>query len=291
MFFALLVLFDVLAHVYEDRQRRAKFCERIGLWCFGVAVLAEIVAYPYGQRNDTMSGNEIVSLSNLAGNADKKARQALIDASRATSDSGKALNASGQANTAASSALNLARGARQEAASFAKDIVSAKNQAAEAESHLAEALRRAQDAEIASARVADRVADRTLTPAQQSRIAVRLRQFGARRIDVIIIGDTGEIGNITALIDSAIQQAGWAVHLVGKAISGLNISGVFVGTHIGSDPSIESAASGLVSALQSEGIASRRFAPQFSDDLPMAIMGTWDNNNVAPIRMLVSAKP
>jgi hypothetical protein len=59
VFFALLVLFDVLAHLSEDEKPvRAKLLERIGLWCFGVAVLSEIVAYPYSQRNDTLSSQQ-----------------------------------------------------------------------------------------------------------------------------------------------------------------------------------------------------------------------------------------
>jgi hypothetical protein len=59
VFFALLVLFDVLAHLTEDGHKaRSKTFERIGLWCFGVAVIAEILAYPYSRRNDTLSSQQ-----------------------------------------------------------------------------------------------------------------------------------------------------------------------------------------------------------------------------------------
>jgi hypothetical protein len=64
-----------------------------------------------------------------------------------------------------------------------------------------------------------------------------------------------------------------------------------VGTHLGSDGNIIAASEVLISALQLEGIVTGRFTPQFDDTLPMAIMGKWDTTNVAPIRMLVSAKP
>jgi hypothetical protein len=126
---------------------------------------------------------------------------------------------------------------------------------------------------------------------QQSNIASQLRRFGARRVDVIIIGDAQEIANITELIAAAIEQAGWTVNFVGKAISGPNVSGVLVGTHIGSDQKVIEAANGLISTLQSAGIACTQFTPQFDDTLPMALVGNWDKNNIAPIRMLVSAKP
>jgi uncharacterized membrane protein len=69
-FFALLVLFDVLAHVYDEHPKMAKGFERAGLWFFGVAVLAEILAYPYSRRNDELSERVIVSLSGLAAPAD-----------------------------------------------------------------------------------------------------------------------------------------------------------------------------------------------------------------------------
>lgn len=59
VFFALLVLFDVLAHLTEDEHReQSRTFERIGLWCFGVAVIAEIFAYPYSRRNDALSSQQ-----------------------------------------------------------------------------------------------------------------------------------------------------------------------------------------------------------------------------------------
>jgi len=64
-----------------------------------------------------------------------------------------------------------------------------------------------------------------------------------------------------------------------------------VGTHIGSDRNTTEAAETLISALQAAGIASGRFTPQFGDELPMALMGNWDAKNIAPIRILIGAKP
>jgi hypothetical protein len=70
MFFAALVVFDVLAHF---SKRHAILLERIGLVCFGIAVLTEICAYPYSRRNDelsaeasTRSGREIARLNEAA---------------------------------------------------------------------------------------------------------------------------------------------------------------------------------------------------------------------------------
>ena len=133
---------------------------------------------------------------------------------------------------------------------------------------------------------------RTLSVFQQANIATRLRSFGTRRVDVIIIGDAREIADIAGAIIAAFEQAGWAVKYLGKAISGPNVTGVLVGTHAGSDSAVNQAADALISALQSEEIVSGRFMPQFNDELPMALMGDiWDVKNIAPIRVLISAKP
>src|SRR4030081_3114174 len=72
VFFALLVVSDVLAHLSAEDKRRETLFEKIGLCCFALAVLAEIAAYPYGQRNDKLSADMISSLSEEAGEAEKK---------------------------------------------------------------------------------------------------------------------------------------------------------------------------------------------------------------------------
>ncbi len=79
LFFAALVLFEIASHRTKDHIRAHRF-DSIGLFCFAVAVTAEICAYPYSRRNDELSTQEIGSLSNqtkvLKGNlADANARE------------------------------------------------------------------------------------------------------------------------------------------------------------------------------------------------------------------------
>lgn len=171
--------------------------------------------------------------------------------------------------------------ANAKAESFRLDIAKANESAKQAEVRAAEA-----NLELARLK-----APRTLSPSQQLMIIARLKPFGSMRVDVIIIGDSQEISDLSTLIIGTMQQAGWSARFVGKAISGPNVSGVLVGTHLNSANDITNAAGALVASLQEAGIVARPFAPQFDDSLPMAIMGTWDVNNVAPIRMLISAKP
>ena len=219
---------------------------------------------------------------------DTRLAQAVADAKNADARIAEAKLESAKANaraTRAQESLALAEQhsaeANAKAEGFRSDIAKANESAKQAEARAAEA-----NLELARFR-----APRTLSPAQQANIASRMRTFGAKRIDLIIIGDGQEIANLTESVAMSLRQAGWNVRVVGKAISGPNVSGVLVGTHIGSDSSIIAASEALISALQAAGIVTSRFRPPFDDELPMALMGTWDSKNVAPIRTLVSAKP
>lgn len=77
VFFALLVIAETLAHLTESKRREVLF-DKIGITFFAIAVMSEIVAFPYGQRNDTLAERVIGSL-------DVKARNAYETAARAKS--------------------------------------------------------------------------------------------------------------------------------------------------------------------------------------------------------------
>jgi hypothetical protein len=172
--------------------------------------------------------------------------------------------------------------ASAKAEGFRLDIAKAKESAAQAEARAAEA-----NLELERFK-----APRRLSGSLQSSIADRLRLLGMRQVDVIIIGDPPEIANFTGDIVAAIRQADWTVRKLMKAIAGPAVSGVLVGTRRGSAQDVTNAADALISALQSAGVVSGRFFPQFGDELPMAMMGdNWDQQNIAPIRILVGAKP
>jgi hypothetical protein len=217
LFFALLVIFDVLAHLSEDKKRE-RALERLALWFFAIAVLAEIIAYPYGQRNDTLSGNMILSLDAKAGEADSKAREAIADsftalsqakdalakAGKAADSLGKAEDEANKAQAASSNALSLADGARKEADSFEKDIASAKKQAAEAESHLAEAMKRAN---ALTAQLDRLTTPRSLPHSPQ--VIASLKPFkDTEYMFTEVCADT-ECIDLLYNIESVLQAAGW----------------------------------------------------------------------------------
>src|ERR1700723_3579571 len=124
-FFALLVVFDVLAHMSDSNKTVERGLERIGLVCFAIAVLAEVIAYPYSKRNDDLSGSEIKTLSVMASSARVNAEDALGKAKVASEEASGAKGEADRAKDTASAAESLARGARSEADKFEKRLGSA----------------------------------------------------------------------------------------------------------------------------------------------------------------------
>ena len=212
---------------------------------------------------------EADSVKGIADAARADAKDALVKAQAAQRELAKAESDASKAQAAASDALNVARTARNEADSFKKDVLSAEQEL--------ENLK-------------NRMADRSLTSVQQAAIASRLTKYGLRRIDVLVVGSTGEIMGITNMIGAALIQARWTVGNSGNAM-GVMVSGIFVGTVKGATPDTEEAASTLVTALQEAGVAASRM-PSYDDKaLPAALAGNWDIKNTAPIRIVIGAKP
>jgi hypothetical protein len=101
VFFALLVVCEALAQLSDDKKIERRF-DKVGIVFFAIAVLAEIAAYPYGQRNDTLSGQVIVSL-------DAKSKEALANASSALTKSDAAEKKADGAKEAAGEAHDRVR--------------------------------------------------------------------------------------------------------------------------------------------------------------------------------------
>src|SRR6266851_5138431 len=85
VFFAILVTCDVLLH-FEDGEKRPRltrwmpFLKKSSLVSFGFAILLEIFAYPYSERNDELSTKVIADLGLKAAQATKDAEAAKRDA-------------------------------------------------------------------------------------------------------------------------------------------------------------------------------------------------------------------
>jgi hypothetical protein len=128
VFFALLVVAEALAHNSKQEDRKHLF-DSIGIWFFAIAVVCEIAGYWYGQRNDALSEQVIVSL-------DVKARDAASNASTALDKSGTALSNSKEAETKSGDALAKAGQAHEEARAVENRLTIASGQLAKMQHQL-----------------------------------------------------------------------------------------------------------------------------------------------------------
>ena len=216
VFFALLVVFEALAHLAEGKPTE-RTLDKFSIAFFAVAVLAEIAAYPYGQRNDELAQQVIGSLDaevkEAEGNASKavsdsraalgQATDALTKAGQAAKALGKAESEAKGAQTASSNALALATGAHKEADSFENDIKSAKQQATAAEQHLADALRETAQAQAELDRIKS---PRSIV--NRERLITDLRPFNGTVyvLDVYLDQESTEFVKVVA---GALDAAGW----------------------------------------------------------------------------------
>ncbi len=259
----------------------------------GLALLASNGIRIYSARVGATQANEIAEARRQAAIADEGAAKANSRAAQLEAESKKSTELIAEANARAKEAE--AQVARANAAS--KDAVA---KVAAAEARIAEANRAAAEASaiaekerLARLQLEARLAPRTLTSSQQSDLTRSLAGLKGRGLDVLIYGgDAPEIIRFANLILKAIIEAGWTVRVWSVLSGGMSVSGVLVATKKESDTNTEVAANALTTALRSQGVVANRWDQQFGDELPAALTGpTWDTKSIAPIRMLIGAKP
>ncbi len=194
IFFVLLAFFDVLAHRSKNEKGERTF-GGIGLWCFGIAVLCEAVAYPYGQRNDTLS-------EQIIGSLDQKAKTALSNAQ-------SALEVSTTAETKAEAAKGSA-----DAAALASDRANgsadaASRAASTARKEAGTALTQAEEEQNARERIEAAVAWRRLEPTQASNIVSTLAKFSGEKVTLVYNDGDPEAYSFALDIATALHAAQW----------------------------------------------------------------------------------
>jgi hypothetical protein len=227
VFFALLVVAEALAHSTQIKKREHLF-DTFGIWFFAIAVICEIVGYPYGQRNDELSAQVIVSLDAKAQDASDKADHAKTTADGAKIKSDAAGVEAAQAGTSAATAFTMAGNARREADSFEAKITSAENnaasaetKAADAESHLADALQKAAQAEEELKRIRS---PRSIS--NVSALVAVLKPLKGTEYRLKVFQDDEAI-QFTKVIDDVLQQAGWVRKQEGVLHLGITSINIF----------------------------------------------------------------
>jgi hypothetical protein len=280
VFFGLLVMFEVLSHLSDEHPTRAKRFERIGLWCFGVAVLAEILAYPYGQRNDALSSSQdteqrakIAALENSTQALKTEAENARAQAEgfKAQIADSDARAKSAEAQVASAKAASDTASAKAE--SFRLDITKATESASQAEA-------RAAEANLALERFK---APRTIDQEHFDRLVSKLSQFSGQTFKIITFADDMECINFKDRLGNIFLKAKWSPPQPPRyEWLAVAVMGVVLG--VGKDASEQTREIAKLSAsiLSSEGIPAILF--ELSDS---AATG-W---NPAMIQIMVGKKP
>jgi hypothetical protein len=177
LFFVALVVFDVLAHL--NKQLETLF-ERIALVCFGLAVLAEVCAYPYSRRIDTLSKEAYVATDGKIAELNKEAGDARHKAGESDERAGRAFERASKAD----------------------------ERAAKNEKEAAVLRKRAEDEALARVKIEARVAWRRLTAQQKQDIGLALaRSFSNQGVSLWYSQGDTESSWFAADIAEALQAA------------------------------------------------------------------------------------
>lgn len=175
--------------------------------------------------------------------------------------------------------------ARAEAARATEGAAIANERAAQAEAQAA-------DARLALEKFK---APRFITRAQQEILRDRLKPFTGASIDILRFGDSMEIVNFSAQLDAPLTNAGWSPRYWTITAGGA-VVGAFVVTKNGSSEITDKAATALVKALREVGIGSEKVPPpdgwgDWTAPPGIAHGPSWVKEQIAPIRMVIGAKP
>lgn len=210
----------------------------------------------------------------------------------------------GVARRDAAAAIERAAKAEENLGAARKEAATASERAALAEQHSAEANAKAEGFRLDIAKANEtaererlarlqleaRLADRTLTPIQQSILVAALSSSPRIVIDVATFGDTAEISGISRLIIESLVRAGWTVHPVTAMAGQATVRGILIGTRTGSDPAISQASALLIKSLRAQNLSAD---PWVFEQMtwPGAFMGGGGVKYDAPIRMFIGSKP
>lgn len=210
-------------------------------------------------------------------------------AAKAEVDLKNVANSAGSANLRAAEANERATKAQESLALAEQHAAEANAKAEGFRLDIARANETAERERLARLQLEARLADRTLTPVQQTAITAQLSTVPGIVVDVITFGDTPEIQTISGLVLDSIRRAGWTINPAQAGGGGAAVRGILVGTRTGSDANTVRAANLLVSALQSVGLAAGPWA--FDQLQPPGILFNSAFRGTAPIRMFIGSKP
>jgi hypothetical protein len=178
---------------------------------------------------------------------------------------------------------------------YAADTAAANASAESARADSARASLLAEQETVARLRLEARLADRTLTPEQQTRLVDQMSPFRGQTVDVIILTDSSETKNFGNAIVSCLERAGLPMNVARVNARGTVARGVLIGVRDGSPSKVEQLAVVLSGVLQESGGTgvSRWTYDQITIPLgtvEMTRVGSAEPKGASPIRLVVGAK-
>jgi hypothetical protein len=211
------------------------------------------------------------------------------DDKRAQADAriSEAQRGAAEANEGAALAQRDAADANIKSEGFRLDIAKANESAAKAVEEAAKSNETAEREKLARLQLEARLADRTLTVDQRTRLVKEAAPFRGTSIDVVVYGDTSDVLGISRVLIEALQEAGWSVQVGYAAAGGVAVKGILIGTRSNADANTSRASAALISALQSMGLAS---GPWQFEQMQLGSMFNTSVSGSAPVRMFIGSK-
>jgi len=186
------------------------------------------------------------------------------------------------------------RYANDQIARSAADTAAANAEAERARADAARANLLAEQETVARLRLETRLADRVLTPEQQTRLIDQLSPFRGQTVDVVILNNSPETMSFGNAIISCIERAGLPMNIAKASAAGTVARGVLIGVRDGSPANIEQLAVILTGVLQeSVGAGVSRWTyDELGPHGPAQLTSTpsAEPRGKSPIRLVIGAK-
>ncbi|MGH2508092.1 MAG: hypothetical protein ACRDHZ_11910 [Ktedonobacteraceae bacterium] len=200
-FFALLVIFEVIAFWYGEDTTRGRRFTKIGILFFAAAVLMEIAAYPFSEQNDFLASQLETDQRQKISELDHAAQSLKTDDDQAQAKIADAEVRAKAAEAQVASAKAESQEADTKAESFRLEI-------AKANEHAAEASKTAESDRLARIKMEQQLKARSLTTDQQQRVTDHIKAFEGTPYE-IAVNPTMEPLHLAEQIDSVLRAAGW----------------------------------------------------------------------------------
>jgi len=243
LFFGVVLVIGLIGEYAESEpwEKWTKLFEMLVIIGVAGELLADGGIFLFSRQLEVISEVEIAALNKEAGDAREAAGKAVERAAKAED------NLAG-ANERAAKAEQHAAEANTKAESFRRDIATSNQRAAEANL-------KAEEGRLATHKIEEHLADRTLTDDQLKAIVNDMSRFSGQEYGVFAVGFRPEVTSLAMQIMSALNRAGWKF-----TPNEGHIESGFVGLNVNvqstADAQTKEAAASLVAALRRQGIAS-----------------------------------